>query len=542
MPQQVTERQSLTQFFSQDSFSGGINTAAPSDRLSDTECVDIQNFEYDSEDQLVSRSGVTKFLASASYSGRITSIHYYENDAGNVHVLYTNADKLYATDNVGSAPTDITGALTFPSDTFWQWRNFNGLAIGVNKATSGTNPVKVSGAGPTAAALAGTPPKAKYIEIWNNRVWLVGASEPNTIYGSALGDPEDWTTAGAAGTVVIDISKNDGDRITGIIAFRERLFIFKRTKIFVISATAAPVTDPDNLRVDIFTNNIGCVSAYSIQSVLDDVLFLSESGISSLASSEAVGDFTSALLSRNVKDIQQISNVSDEIPAHVIEVSDQYILGVPASLSFSDRADAFVLDYKQIQNRIVRWLRFDGKLSASAYGDIYVNGERQLLVGAIDTGTTYRLYKYVAKDTSILSDDNVEFTKSITTKAYNVNIPLYRKLYVRWGLTLQALQDELNFTVQYYLDQILTRTASYSFNLNPSLIGALWDDAVWDADVWDAGTQQYFRIWRPFQNNQFGRKAVNITFIITNNSAQAMILNNLQIEYSILSHRGARNV
>lgn len=534
------------QVFSQDSFSGGINTATGADKIGETEAVDILNFEFDAEDQLISRSGTTRFLAPAfTYNGRITSIHYSEDDDGNVHVLFTNQDKLYRTSNTGTTPDDITSGLLFPTDTFWMWKNFTGLAIGVNQGdTAGSydNPIKVDGATPDVAVLAGSPPKAKYIEVWNNRIWLVGADEPNTIYGSALGNPEDWSTTGAAGTVSIDISKNDGDRITGIIAFRERLFVFKRTKIFVVSAASIPVTDPDNLRVDIFSNNIGCVSAYSIKSVLDDVLFLSDSGVASLASSEAVGDFTSALMSRNVVDISKISKLSDEIPAIVMEEADQYMLGTTSDLSFTGVDEAFVLDYKQIQNRIVRWLRFDNKLVGSAYAPIYVNGEREILIGAKD-GADYALFKYVPKLSNLFSDDNEAYLKQIKTRAFNARLPLYRKLFHRFGATIRTFQTNLNLTITYFFDQLITHSGSYTFNIDADLIGSLWDEALWDSGIWDASNEQVFRIWRKFKSNQWGRKGVDASFILSSNTVdQGLVVNNIQLEYAILSHRSARNV
>ena len=114
--------------FIQSNWGGGINTAVPADRIADTQAVDILNFEFDQESNLVSRSGVEKFLGlfpAQTFATRITSLHYYENDVGNVHILFTSANKLYRANNIGTSFSDITGALTFPTDTIWQWKNLS---------------------------------------------------------------------------------------------------------------------------------------------------------------------------------------------------------------------------------------------------------------------------------------------------------------------------------------------------------------------------------------------------------------------------------
>lgn len=541
----VLQQDTPLEQFTQDSFSGGINTRVPQDQLTDNEALDIINFEYDLEDNLVTRTGVSKALfPGVFYASKITSIHYYENDAGNLWVLYTSSNKLYKALPSGGSGTDITGALTFPTDTFWMWRNFNGIAIGVNKATSGTNPVKVSGAVPTVTALGGTPPYAKFIEVWNNRVWLVSATSPNTIHGSKLGDPEDWTAAGASGAVTIDISKNDGDQITGMIAFRERLFIFKRTKIFIISPNdpALPITDATNLRVDIFANNIGCVSAYSIQSVLDDVLFLSDSGVASLVSSQVVGDFQAAIISRNVSELQRLTNTDFEVSSVVLPEKDQYWLFVPAAKSPRGSAEVYILDYKRIQNGQIRWFRFTGLIAGWLGTIVYNNGIRSLWLSGFD-GTNYRIYKYSFNDSAkSYNDDGAGFLKRLITKAYDSGSKSLRKRWHSFMFGVEIESATAQVTANYTYDQVPNKTSSYSFNLSSTTDGAFWDVDLWDTGIWDAGQVYVKRIGRMFKKNSYGQKAVNMFFDISNNQVnEAITFKFLTINFSRLTERRARN-
>src|SRR5262249_49698805 len=249
------------------------------------------------------RTGITQLFAT-TFANRITSLHYFTAETGEVGILYTTANQLRKVGTNGSGDTNITGALTLPNDTYWQWRTFTNLAIGVNKATTGDNPVKVNTSG-VAAALTGTPPKAKYIEVWNERVWIVSATEPNRVWGSSLGNAEDWTTTTDAGRIFLDVDAADGDLITGLFATREALYVFKKKRIFKIvpiSASLAP-TLASNLKVVVHAQTIGCVSPYSIFPLLNDVAFLSEQGLAALSLSAVFDDFRTALYSRKVAEI-----------------------------------------------------------------------------------------------------------------------------------------------------------------------------------------------------------------------------------------------
>src|SRR4030095_517382 len=306
-PVQQSQEEKRISVSTQYSFAGGINNTTSSlDRLEDDEAIDILNFRFDESDSLISRNGTEKILdkiSGANITTKITSIYRAVYSNATSRDLFTTDNKIY--EIIAGVPSNRTGAVVIsPAGVKTQWRMYNDIAIGVPRLSV---PFKVAAGVGNAAVLGGTPPAAKYIEVWNDRVWLTGTTvtSENRLFGSFLGNPEDWTTGSgtASGIVTIDIEPEDGDKITGIIAFRERLFIFKRNRIYTVQAIggAAP-TDATALSVELYTSSIGCMSAYSIQPVLDDVLFLAEgAGIASLVASERVGDFQSALLSRKVR-------------------------------------------------------------------------------------------------------------------------------------------------------------------------------------------------------------------------------------------------
>src|SRR5262247_3952894 len=408
----------------------GINTAVPPTEIDDSEAQDLLNFEFDDNGNLSTRRGVTQ-LSADTFSNRITSLHYFTIDTGEIGILLTEGTTLRIIETNGTGLTTLSGALTLPSNVFWQWVTVNGLAIGVNGATSGTNPVKVDGTS-TAAALGGSPPRAKYITVWNSRVWVAHASNLSRVQGSALGNPEDWTTTGASGTVTIDVDTNDGDKITGLFSTRDALYIFKRRSIHRLVAFADPNTDANNIRREVVTKDVGCVSAYSIQQIPNDVVFLSDQGIASLALVQTAEDFRTAFYSRNIKELTTFAKTTLEIPSLFCDTGAQYWISLPSTVTSNGQKQVFVLDYLRIDEGIVRWTRFDGMVAGTAYTSFPGASGKVYVIGALNSGgSNYQLFTYVPRATSAaFSDQGSAYTKAMTMKSFNGDAQLLKKAWV----------------------------------------------------------------------------------------------------------------
>lgn len=528
----------------------GIITSQPATEIPDNAAQDILNLEHDDNGNLATRCGPTQLFAT-TFANRITSAHYFTAETGEVGILYTTGAQLRLVETNGTGDTNLTGALTLPNDTFWQWVTFGGLAIGVNKATSGDNPVKVSTGG-VAAALGGTPPKAKYIEVWNSRVWVVSATEPNQVWGSKLGDPENWTDTTDAGRVKLDVDPNDGDQITGLFATREALYVFKKKRIYKIipiSAVAAP-TLASNLKVDIHAQSVGCVSPYSIKPILDDVVFLSEQGLLSLALVQTAEDFRTEAYSRKIAEITKFPKSTEEIPAFIFDNAAQYWLSVPSTVSTRQVNEAFVLDYLRIDQRdeggraLVRWTRFDGLAAFTAATSFPGGTGKVYVLGAKNAAGTHQLFTYKPKVTAgPFSDNGVAYAKRLKTKAYTVGMPLLRKWWKKWSAGIGLLSNNAQVAVQYFFDDNLNRGGSYSFNLAGTGQGALWDQALWDVASWDSAVTVPKDIVRRFLSNNSGQKSQDVTFIISNGqNNEGIVIKDFMLFYSPLSERGVSDV
>lgn len=520
----------------------GINTAKPSTEIEDNEVQDLLNLEFDDNGNLSARRGAAQLLSN-TFANRITSLHYFTTESGEVGVLFTTGTTLQIVETNGTGLTNLTGSLTLPNDTFWQWVTFQGIAIGCNKATSGDNPVKVNAAG-AASALGGSPPKARYIEVWNNRVWVASAAEPNQVRACALGNPEDWTSTGAAGAISIDIDPDDGDQIMGLFATKEALYVFKRKRIYTITASVQPNTDPANLSVDIFTSLIGCASPYSIRQVVNDVLFLSDQGVASLALVATAENFRTAFYSRNVKEITNFPKATEEIPAALIDTGAQYWLSLPATVSPTGKPVAYVMDYLKVDQGFVRWTRFDSRVAGTAYTNFLDSSGKVYLIGAPNGAGAHQIYKYQPRaPLGVFSDNGASYVKSLKTKSFNAGAQLINKSWNQWALGVNLLSAAAQLQIQYFFDQNPLRGGSYNFALQGTETGALWGPGLWAPGLWGTLFSGAFDILRELKSNNFGRESQDITFVITNAQInEGFTLQDFMLWYSALNERRVSEV
>lgn len=147
----------------------------------------------------------------------------------------------------------------------------------------------------------------KYITIHDHHLVAAGVENNlSTVYYSVYNDPSDFGGSGA-GAVTIS------DQITGIKGFREDLFVFCRNSIHRL----ANINDPQTVNISPVTENVGCLSGYSIQEIGGDVLFLSPDGIRTIAGTARIGDVELGSISRQIQQI--ITGVASNIDSYTID-------------------------------------------------------------------------------------------------------------------------------------------------------------------------------------------------------------------------------
>ena len=123
-------------------------------------------------------------------------------------------------------------------------------------------------AGALGAGSGTAPTNPTYVAEHKDHMWY---AQGETLTFSAPFDENDFQTASGAGSIIIPES------IVGLASFRETLYVLAKNSIYKITGTA--LSDFKMLPV---SNNIGCLSAYSILEIGGDILFMAPDGLRSI--------------------------------------------------------------------------------------------------------------------------------------------------------------------------------------------------------------------------------------------------------------------
>tara|TARA_R110000772_G_scaffold36709_6_gene87671 strand:+ start:75 stop:1679 length:1605 start_codon:yes stop_codon:yes gene_type:complete len=248
-----------------------------------------------------------------------------------------------------------------------------------------------------------TPSAGKYIEIHEQHLCIVDTNaEPSTVTYSTTNSDHHFTGSGA-GSITVN------DKIVGIKSFRSDLYIFcERSikKLVNINITAS-------IAVEDVTNDLGCVSGYTIQEIGGDLIYLSQDGFRTIAGTERIGDIELGTVSKNIQPL--ISSITNNPSSFifnsvVIKGKDQYRLyysvsggtatlqkGIIGTLRANAETGALGFEWSTISG-------FDVSAIGSSLIDeeLYYHGD---LTGGIythDSGDTFSgtniIYNYVTGD------------------------------------------------------------------------------------------------------------------------------------------------
>jgi len=146
----------------------------------------------------------------------------------------------------------------------------------------------------------------KYIAIHDHHLIAAGVENNlNTVYYSVYNDPNNFTGTGA-GSVTIS------DQVQGIKGFRTDLIVFAENSIHKL----ININDSSNIRIDPITENVGCLSGYSIQEIGGDLIFLAPDGLRTVAGTARIGDVELGTVSSNIQNI--VSDLAESINLYTI--------------------------------------------------------------------------------------------------------------------------------------------------------------------------------------------------------------------------------
>lgn len=306
--------------------------------------------------------------------------------------------------------------------------------------------------GTTAQNLAGTPPNFAFAVAHKKYVFAAGnIAFPSRLYYSAQEDPEDWTSASSGS---LDILSNDGDAITGLYGdHKNRLWVFKGTnKGSIWQITGSSESD---WAVVPFNRGIGCVSHNSIVHFGDDLAFVSDVGIHSLAATEAYGDFKEAFLSAPISKFftGDTSELSPYRRKYIWGVNDRgrgTVLWAASHSGYAYNNLLIGLDYRFQPVRLLK-RTFP---NAACLAMVQHQGRSELWAGGY-TGHAYRLNR------TNRNNDAAAYTAKVTLPFLNLGSSAIEKDAAKVFIGLNSVGN-YNLSFAYRRDGAAQQTVSIS--------------------------------------------------------------------------------
>jgi len=129
----------------------------------------------------------------------------------------------------------------------------------------------------------------------------------------------DFTPANGAGSIRVN------DKIIGLMVFRERLFIFCKDSIYVLSGNSV-----SDFVVEPITRGIGCLDKFSIQEIGGDLIYLAPDGLRTIAGTERIDDVELGTVSKVIQ--ERIDEIGfDNLTSVVVREKSQYRLFYPTT-------------------------------------------------------------------------------------------------------------------------------------------------------------------------------------------------------------------
>jgi hypothetical protein len=453
------------------------------------------------------------------FRSEITSLFHLQNEAGVDALVMTEGNHVMT--DVGSGVFEVlNGALKLPVDAHWRWAVLDGVLFGVHGAvpevtdddgvtTDYGYPQVVYWDG-EASSLREVPnfPEqtvaATQLEVWNHRLFVLAG---NSIYYSKLGDGTDFThtTSGS-----MDVYPDDGDVSVGMKEHKGMLVIFKQKHIYRLLA-GVPNTADSKWSLELVTRNSGAISGESIVSVLDDLIFLSTEGLTTLGAAERLGDFETVLLSKNIAELRGMKLSTRRFPAVYWPKKSQYWISVDTD-DDGVLDKTYVLDMRGALEKKLKWTVFDGAVVGSAFAIVEVGGVNELYIGSDN------LYKL---DESVWEDDGVSYTTVIKSKEFDINLPSHRKELLRWGIEFVKRTAALTLSVDLNFDG--DQTAVHTKSINAAAV--------------TLGLPQFARTMVTGQ-----RRFRRVQFEITNTGDEGFELESFYLELTPLTIKKARSL
>lgn len=373
-------------------FNGGLNTTGGPLSLKDNEASNLQNIDFNRFGSLLKRSGYTALNPTViTNTPIIDGLHWFEYNSSGVLTRFAIAvadGKLWKMDSLDSTWDNITGGLTITAGNPCDFENF----LDEVYITNNVDPVfQWTGTGNgSAMTVPADLTDAKYVKQFNNYLFLAnvfvdGVRYNSRIYWSNLNTTDTWTA-----TDFIEVSKDDGQEITGLMVLGDRLVVYKSRSVYNVFYTGdadVPFILPNGGKSN---SQVGCAIGYSVQNVDNGQVFLSQDGFYFYDGNN------SYKLSDKINRIFLTMNISnlDLARSLVYKNKSRYMCALPASGQTQNNR-VFVWDYFNnawsVYVGTANTANSSKSFHCSAMATFYVGGYEERPYFGDYSGFTYRM-------------------------------------------------------------------------------------------------------------------------------------------------------
>ena len=323
------------QSFPYQGFGRGLNLRDKPDAVDPAECIDAMNVGFSERGAIVTRGGYTQRLGST-----ILGLGSFSTTGGSKRLLTTVSSQLRAYDTSGGSH-GASNTLTAPTEPFSFARYgtpsservycSNGTDVRYYDGTTFTNPNLSSV----------VVPKGRYLTVQatDNRLvstGFVGATDgpaaantnPSYVWFSNAGDPTTWDA-----NDYVQLTPGDGEKVTGAVAWRELVFVFKETKFFVFYGNSVAADGSPVFNYRPVEGGVGLVSPFGIATTRNGVYFVGPDGLyrTTGSSAEKVSDAVGPLWSGDISDYYTGGTITTISQCRLTALDDVVYMAFPST-------------------------------------------------------------------------------------------------------------------------------------------------------------------------------------------------------------------
>ena len=355
----------------------GLNRQSSASSLPPQFLTTANNIMLDEKGRVTTREGIKQVTDNISNSNTantliVKSLGEYISATG-AKTLFAGAGANVYKINTANTPYTLDaqtfgGSATTKTNGNWQFTNFNNQFYGVQ---TGQQPINYDGTTWKDLEDVGSYHKPTGVTTFTpscilgdyGRIWVgnIGENKDVVYYSDTL--IGQTFNGGASGSVDLKTVWS-GDEITALASFMGKLVIFGKSNIVIYNDPWDPAAA--SFQLDEVIEGVGCVARDSVQVIGDDIVFLSSSGVRSLARTMVQDKMPLTDLSLAIKD-EIRTNI---LTANMDQVKAQYDLSTGSYLlSFGGKNIVYVFDFKATTPegapRITTW-NFDSKKNPGA--------------------------------------------------------------------------------------------------------------------------------------------------------------------------------